>query len=321
MIRRLREFKMDDGSTMARHLDKVDELIVGLQTRGDPLNDSRQLVNLLGSLPGEYESIAPIMKNSKDVTLIEAKEKLLMEYERQEEKVSSERALKATSFGGKDNNGKFDKVRNRYDRKGNGSQRLAEFTGKDFGCGHVCHSKRECPEKANGGSHVASVFAAGEDPSTRDAFDNRGRKENSGSLDGGKRIDGKSIRIVKVLHIPGLDRRLLSVGKLADRGMSVEFQRNSCVIWNESKAIASGKKYGKAYVLACHQDTAYYIEYAGVDSEWELWDARMRHFNEDSLEKTQQVTTGMPKTRPTVKTLCGGCLKGKQTVTHFLPWS
>ncbi|OWY91846.1 Rve-domain-containing hypothetical protein, partial [Phytophthora megakarya] len=43
----------------------------------------------------------------------------------------------------------------------------------------------------------------------------------------------------------------------------------------------------------------------------------MGHLNEDSLEKTRQVTTGMPKTRPTVKTLCGGCMKGKQTVTHF----
>ncbi|OWZ24416.1 Integrase, catalytic core protein [Phytophthora megakarya] len=43
----------------------------------------------------------------------------------------------------------------------------------------------------------------------------------------------------------------------------------------------------------------------------------MGHLNEDSLEKTRQVTTGMPKTRSTVKTLCGGCMKGKQTVTHF----
>ncbi|OWZ08477.1 polyprotein [Phytophthora megakarya] len=132
MTRRLHEFKMEDGPTMTRHLDNFDELIVGLLTLGELLDDNRQL-------------------NSKNVTLVEAKEKLLKEYERQEKKESPERALKATSFG--------------------------------------------------------------------------------------------------------------------DRGMSVEFQRNSCVIWYESEVIASGKKYGKAYVLDCHQDTVYNTEFAGVDSE------------------------------------------------------
>ncbi|OWZ24418.1 polyprotein [Phytophthora megakarya] len=98
MTRRLHEFKMEDGSTMARHLHKFDELIVGLQTLGEPLDDSRQLVILLSSLPAEYELIVSIVENSKDVTQIEAKEKLLMEYERQEKKEASERALKATSL-------------------------------------------------------------------------------------------------------------------------------------------------------------------------------------------------------------------------------
>ncbi|OWZ01945.1 Integrase, catalytic core protein [Phytophthora megakarya] len=347
MTRRLHEFKMEGESTMAGHLDKFDELIVGLQTLGEPLDDSRQLVILLSSLPAEYELIVSIVENSKDVTLIEAKEKLLKEYERQEKKETSERALKATSFGGKGKNGKFGKVGKRYDHKGNGSRRLGEFTGKYFSCGQVGHMKREYPEKANGGSHEDSVFAVGEDrsagwlvdsgatarmtPHRNDLYEYSAMSAgmNVTIVDGKKirvtgtgsvrlnGIDGKSIRMVEVLHTPGLDRRLLSVGKLADRGMSVEFQRNSCVIWNEYKAIASGKKYGKAYVLDCHQDTAYYTECAGVDSEWELWHAHMGHLNEDSLEKTQQGANGMPKTRPTVKTLCGGCMKGKQMVTHF----
>ncbi|OWZ16192.1 LOW QUALITY PROTEIN: polyprotein [Phytophthora megakarya] len=97
-----------------------------------------------------------------------------------------------------------------------------------------------------------------------------------------KGIDGKSIRMYCTL---GLDRRLLSVRKFADHGMSIECQLNSCVIWYEFMAVASGKHYGKVYVLDCHQDTAYYIEYSGIDSEWELWHARMGHLNEDSLEK------------------------------------
>ncbi|OWZ17080.1 polyprotein [Phytophthora megakarya] len=233
----LHEFKMKYRSTMARHLDKCDELIVGLQTLGEPLEDSRQLVILLSSLPAEFELI-------EDVTLIEAKAKFLMEYERQEKKESSERALKAMSFGGKNKNEKFGEVRKRYDRKGNGSRRLREFPGKCFGCGQVSHMKRECPEKANGGSHEDSVFAVEEDrsagwlidsgatahmtPHRDDLYEyssmsaemyvtiadgNKLRVAGTGSVRL-KGIDGKSIRMVEVLYILGLDRRSLSVGAL-----------------------------------------------------------------------------------------------------------
>ena len=37
-------------------------------------------------------------------------------------------------------------------------------------------------------------------------------------------LDGKWIKMVEVFHIPGLDRRLLAVGNIADRGLNVQFQ-------------------------------------------------------------------------------------------------
>ncbi|ETI49173.1 hypothetical protein F443_06911 [Phytophthora nicotianae P1569] len=51
MTRRLYEFKMEEGSTMAQHLDRFDELIGGLQTLSEPLDESRQFVILISSLP------------------------------------------------------------------------------------------------------------------------------------------------------------------------------------------------------------------------------------------------------------------------------
>ncbi|GMF45585.1 unnamed protein product [Phytophthora fragariaefolia] len=78
-------------------------------------------------------------------------------------------------------------------------------------------------------------------------------------------LDGKRIHMVEVLYIPGLDCRLLSVGKLADRGMGVEFQRTSCVIWGKTSAVALRKKIVKAYVLDCQQEDARFVEYAGAD--------------------------------------------------------
>ena len=69
-------------------------------------------------------------------------------------------------------------------------------------------------------------------------------------------LDGKGIRMVEVLYIPGLDRRLLSVGKLAERGMNVDFSRSYCVIWNKDQAIASGTRTGKKYMLDYRQGEA-----------------------------------------------------------------
>ncbi|KAG6595749.1 Integrase, catalytic core protein [Phytophthora cinnamomi] len=280
--------------------------------------------------PVPAETLREILKLTQDVTLIEVKEKLLKEYERQEKKESSERALKPISFGGKGKNQMFNKVGKGFDRKSNGGRKLGRFKGKCFNCDKFGHMKRDCPEQVNGDTNEDSGFAVGEDRSAGWLIDSGAtahmtphhddlsdyadmsadmfvtiadgkkiRVAGTGSV-GLTGIDGKRIRIVEVLHIPGLDRRLLSVGKLAERGMSVEFQRKSCVIWDKSTAIASGKKIGKAYVLECQQDTAYYTEYSGVKSGWDLWHARMGHLNDDSLTKTRQATTGLPMTQKTV---------------------
>ena len=77
MTRRLHESKMDSGTSMAVHLDAFDELVVGLQTTGEPIDESRQLVVLLSSLPSDYEMISSIVENMKDISLIEVKEKLI----------------------------------------------------------------------------------------------------------------------------------------------------------------------------------------------------------------------------------------------------
>lgn len=62
---------------MVKHLNAFDELFVGLQMLGEPVDKTRQLVVLRSSLPVEYELI---VENSLNITLIEAPEKLLKEY-------------------------------------------------------------------------------------------------------------------------------------------------------------------------------------------------------------------------------------------------
>ncbi|RQM15128.1 hypothetical protein DD237_006370 [Peronospora effusa] len=106
------------------------------------------------------------------------------------------------------------------------------------------------------------------------------------------------IRMLDVLNIPNLDHRLLSVGKLPERGLNVEFERTSCIIWNKNQATASQKK------VECQQEKAQYVAYSDTDSNYDLWHARMSHLNKDALAKTQRVTTGIPITSFKTKALC-----------------
>nr|CCA24887.1 putative polyprotein [Albugo laibachii Nc14] len=53
-------------------------------------------------------------------------------------------------------------------------------------------------------------------------------------------LNNRRTKMIDVLYIPGLDRRLLSVGKVSERDLTVELHRSSCVICNDSSTIATG---------------------------------------------------------------------------------
>ncbi|OWZ15190.1 Integrase, catalytic core protein [Phytophthora megakarya] len=258
---------MEEVTPKTEHLDAFDELVVGLQTLGEPVDEARQMVVLLSSLPSEYELIASIVENTKDITLIELKEKLLKEHERLQKKETTEKAFRVNG-----NPGRF-----------------------KAGCGNSRKGNRNCPVK-----NSDAVFAVGEErltgwlidsgatshmtPFREDLFAFEGMASGiEVTIADGKKlrvagkgtvkltgVDGKRIKMMEVLYIPGLDRRLLSMGKLAERGLAVEFQRSSCTIWEATSAIATGTKMGKAYVLECEQEEVRFVEYTGVDSQWEL---------------------------------------------------
>ena len=60
---------------MVRHLDRFDDL--SMEAVGYAMDEARQIIVLLGSLPAEYEMIMSIIENSMGVTMVNVKEKLL----------------------------------------------------------------------------------------------------------------------------------------------------------------------------------------------------------------------------------------------------
>ncbi|OWZ07558.1 Integrase, catalytic core protein [Phytophthora megakarya] len=270
---------MEDGATMAKRMGKFDELIVGLQTLG----------------------------GDRAVTQgIRATEK----------KEATELALKATSNGGKLKNGMFGKDGKYSGRNGNAAKKNSSFKDKCFNCDQVGHMKRGFPNKDKYDVDD-TVFAVGEGRSTgwlidsgaishktphrEDLFDYMdsstaievltiadGKKlrvagTGSVSLTG---IDGERIRMVEVLHIPGLYRRLLSVGKFGRMRYACRVSTKARHDLEHHEGDRVGEKVDKAYLLDGNQETAQYVEYKGIDSEWELWYARMGHLNGAALMKT-----------------------------------
>ncbi|DAZ96483.1 TPA: hypothetical protein N0F65_008350 [Lagenidium giganteum] len=68
MTRRLHEFAMESGSTMASHLDRFGELFLAMEAVGEPLDPACQMVLLFGSLPPEYDTIHCHGKHEGPVT-------------------------------------------------------------------------------------------------------------------------------------------------------------------------------------------------------------------------------------------------------------
>lgn len=73
---------MSDEASMASHLNRFYELIAALEAAGEGVDNQRQLVILLGSLPIEYELIVSIIESMNSVSLNEVKEKLIKTYEK-----------------------------------------------------------------------------------------------------------------------------------------------------------------------------------------------------------------------------------------------
>ncbi|KAE8974734.1 hypothetical protein PR002_g25817 [Phytophthora rubi] len=66
---KLHNFKMESGSRFAVHVDQFKQIVLQMETIGEPLDETRQLVLLLGSLTDEYRMISAVLENTPNMTL------------------------------------------------------------------------------------------------------------------------------------------------------------------------------------------------------------------------------------------------------------
>ncbi|KAE9303583.1 hypothetical protein PR003_g21974, partial [Phytophthora rubi] len=119
--KKLHNFKMESGTRFAVHVDQFKEIVLQMETIDEPLDETRQLVLLLGSLTDEYRMISTVLENTPNMTLAYASHALSGVDTSDESSSAQHKAFVAKKS---------------YDKR--------RFNGKCFYCKKTGHKETEC---------------------------------------------------------------------------------------------------------------------------------------------------------------------------------
>ncbi|KAE9269651.1 hypothetical protein PR003_g31081, partial [Phytophthora rubi] len=230
VTKKLHNFKMESGTRFAVHVDEFKGIVLQMETIGEPLDETRQLVLLLGSLTDEYRVISTVLENTPNMTLAYAIQALSGVDASDESSSAQQKTFVAKKS---------------YDKHG--------FNGKCFYCKKTGHKETECRKKkadeergqvaretsdyaftatsATGKTEwLVDSGASSHMTSVRDKFVSMkelktpvhitiadGKKIDAVAIGtvGLKLMDGTSVTLSDVLYIPEVEGSLISVAKLA----------------------------------------------------------------------------------------------------------
>lgn len=132
------------------------------------------------------------------------------------------------------------------------------------------------------------------------------------TVDGtGKHID---IDLNNVLFVPDLDGGLLSVGKIAEKGFDVKFNKNGVEILDSTgRIVALGEKNGGLYVLKEAGQTALAVGQCHTANCQHTWHRRFGHRDPAILDRIRKegLVAGVKVVDCGANTVCECCLEGK----------
>ena len=128
------------------------------------------------------------------------------------------------------------------------------------------------------------------------------------------------IRLKNVFFIPGLGYNLVSVGRLADNGISSLFKSKSVELRHEASGFIIG--YGlrdtanKLYTLPNPFSVTPDLILSLSESSAKLWHRRLAHLNQLDLCNLHKHAAGIPELEP-VSEVCRACRLGKAHKLSF----
>lgn len=133
-------------------------------------------------------------------------------------------------------------------------------------------------------------------------------------------FDNVNIRLTHVLYIPGLGYNLVSVGRLADKGIESLFRSKDVELRHQSSGMIVG--YGirdgdtSLYALPNPDISIIHTAASVKEPDVHLWHRRLAHMNSKDLCQVHKYATGVPKLGM-MDHVCRACRLGK---AHKLPF-
>ena len=128
--------------------------------------------------------------------------------------------------------------------------------------------------------------------------------------------------IEDVLLVKGLKHNLLSISQLCDKGNTVTFNSNSCIVENnnDKQIKLIGKRLNNIYMIDIDND--FLIDttcLVSLNEETWIWHKRLAHAHMDLLNKLSKndLVIGLPKLKFSKDRICEACQKGKQVKSSF----
>ncbi|RAW22074.1 hypothetical protein PC110_g21488 [Phytophthora cactorum] len=336
VTKKLHSFKMEPGTKFAVHVDKFKEVALQMESIGESLNETRQIVVLLGSLTDEYRILATVVKNTPNVALHYAIQ-ALSGVEASDESSSAEERVFTTK------------------RKDFGNKR--RFNGKYFYYKKLGHKEFECRKKeiderrgqvaraqssdfaltaANAMAKLKWLVDSGASShvtSTRDKFASMrdlrtpvritiadGTKIDAvatGTV-GLKLMDGTSVTLSDVLYIPEVEGSLISVSKMAEKDVVAQFSKAKCVFRYGDATVMKANCCGNVYKLRTVGDEVCHVVSTRTEP-WAVMHARLGHIPFKRYEQVLTMAEGVTHVANGIKgdDVCASCYMGKMRADDF----
>jgi hypothetical protein len=121
-----------------------------------------------------------------------------------------------------------------------------------------------------------------------------------------------------VLYVPSLEKNLVSIYFLEDKGKTIAFVDGKVLSWPRDSSIENarviGTREGRLYrLLECNDESLVHDEI----NPNELWHRRYAHINYQALPFLKRMVEGIPELQSTHEGICKGCALGKNAKKPF----